>query len=108
MMIFDNQGLGEASRILEIDPATGEVVWTYAGTEVDPFYSETCGLAQRLPDGNTLITESDFGRAFEITADGKVVWEFYNPYRAGPDDRYIATMMEMWRLPDDFPLDWLD
>ena len=35
--------------------------------------------AERLPNGNTLITESDKGRAFEVTHAGEVVWEFWNP-----------------------------
>lgn len=111
VMIFDNLGAGEedrdASRIIELDPATWEVVWSYEGTEGKPFYSETCGLAQRLPNGNTLITETDFGRSFEITREGEIVWEFYNPHRAGEGNRYIATLMEMVRLPVGFPLDWM-
>jgi len=57
--------------------------------------------------GNTLITESDAGRAFETTADGKIVWEFYNPHSAGEQDEYIATLMEVVRLPQFFPTDWL-
>ncbi len=108
VMVFDNLGAGAASRILELDPSTWEVTWSYAGTEAEPFYSETCGLAQRLSNGNTLITETDFGRAFEVTPDGEIVWEFYNPHRAGADGRYIATLMEMIRLPQDFSLDWTE
>ena len=61
----------------------------------------------RLKNGNTLITESDFGRAFEITREGDVVWEYYNPHRGGENDEFIATLMEVLRLPADFPLDWL-
>ncbi len=109
VMIFDNKGAGpEASRILEMDPATWETVWSYEGTEEEPFFSQTCGLAQRLPNGNTLITESDFGRAFEVTRGGDVVWEFYNPHRAGENDRYIATLMEVVRLPSGFSLDSIE
>jgi hypothetical protein len=107
VLIFDNDGGGpQASRVLEMDPATWEVVWSYEGTEEEPFYSATCGLAQRLPNGNTLVTESDYGRAFEITGSGEVVWEFYNPHRTGEGGRYVATLMEMIRLPRGFPLDW--
>jgi len=29
--------------------------------------------------GNTLITESDKGHVFEVTREGKIVWEFYSP-----------------------------
>jgi hypothetical protein len=33
-----------------------------------------------LPNGNTLICEGVFGRMFEVTGDGTVVWEYVNPY----------------------------
>ncbi len=39
-------------------------------------------MQQRLPNGNTLITESSGGRIFEVTRDGEIVWEFFNPRRA--------------------------
>jgi hypothetical protein len=112
VMVFDNLGgaVGEqpGSRFLELDPESWEVTWSYAGSEQEPFYSETCGMAERLPNGNTLITESDYGRAFEITREGDTVWEFYNPHRAGAREQYIATLMEMRRLQPEFPLDWVD
>src|SRR5262249_8866019 len=31
LLVFDNSGLGEASRVLELDPATGATVWEYRG-----------------------------------------------------------------------------
>ncbi len=108
ILLFDNNPAGEASRIVELDPRTGEERWTYEGNPVEPFYSQTCGLAQRLPNGNTLVTESDYGRAFEVTRDGRIVWEFVNPFRAGDEEQFIATMMEMRRLPEDFAPAWLD
>jgi outer membrane protein assembly factor BamB len=37
------------------------------------------GSAQRLANGNTVITESAFGRIFEVTADGTLCWEFVVP-----------------------------
>ena len=36
---------------------------------------------QRLPNGNTLITEGSDGRVFEVTPDHKIVWEFISPYK---------------------------
>jgi len=62
----------------------------------------TCGAADRLPNGNTLITESDGGRAFEVTQQAEVVWEFYNPHRAGDNREFIATLFEVIRLPSSF------
>ena len=31
------------------------------------------------PDGDTLITDSESGRAFEVTREGAKVWEFWKP-----------------------------
>ncbi len=76
---FDN-GMGRGwSRVVEVDPRTGEIVWEYRAPDPGDFYSETRGAAQRLSGGNTLVTESGRGRAFEVTADGEVVWDFVNP-----------------------------
>ena len=33
-----------------------------------------------MSNGNTLITEGNFGRIFQVTPEGKVVWEYINPY----------------------------
>jgi len=107
MLLFDNQGRGKESEVIEMDPATGREIWTYRGTAESPFYSETCGTAERLPNGNTLIVESDGGRAFEVTPDKTIVWEFYNPHRAGEDGRYIATLFDVVRLPPGFGARWI-
>jgi hypothetical protein len=106
LLLFDNKGAGYHSRVLELDPRTMEIVWQYQGTKESPFYTDCCGLSQRLPNGNTLIVESTAGRAFEVTVDKEIVWEFYNPDRAGDQGRYIAALMELVRLAPDFPLAW--
>jgi hypothetical protein len=111
ILLFDNLGTPKRSSVLEIDPATGEVLWRYREDRPGAFYSFCCGSNQRLPNGNTLVTESDAGRAFEIGADREVVWEYLNPHRV-PDPfekgrERIATLFEVVRLPADFPLDWL-
>lgn len=64
LLLFDNVGLRNKSRVLEIDPTTDETLWSYSGTQEDPFLTRACGAAQRLPNGNTLITETNSGRAF--------------------------------------------
>ncbi len=48
------------------------------------FFSPRIGNAKRLPNGNTLITESSFGRFFEVTREGEVVWEYVNPFFGKP------------------------
>ncbi len=108
MLVFDNQGHEGASKVVEIDPLSQELHWLYAGEDLpDAFSSRTCGSNQRLANGNTLVTESDTGRAFEVTPDKKVVWEFYNPARAGEERELVATLFELVRLPSDYGAGWL-
>lgn len=106
MLLFDNGGLKNRSTIWEFDPLTGQVIWYYRGNASEPFYSAFCGTAQRLPNGNTLITESDNGRAFEVTREREIVWEFYNPHRTGENGKWIAMLPEVVRLRPDFPIAW--
>jgi len=74
LLIFNN-GI-KRSSVLELDPVANRVVWKY---EDDTFYSRMRGSVQLLPNGNTLITESDTGHVFEVTASGERVWEFATP-----------------------------
>jgi outer membrane protein assembly factor BamB len=72
------------SRVIEIDRATKEIVWTYQEGYVSEFFSPFISNAQRLPNGNTLICEGSFGRIFEVTHEGEVVWEYINPHAHEP------------------------
>jgi outer membrane protein assembly factor BamB len=104
LLLFDNRGpQGERSRVIELDPRTGRIVWQFGGTPEVDLFSKTLGSCQRLPNGNTLITESENGRALEVTRDGRIVWEFYNPHRAGEHKELVAVLFEMLRLPEKFP-----
>ncbi|MFE6857570.1 aryl-sulfate sulfotransferase [Nocardia sp. NPDC057668] len=94
ILVFDNQGgagyppapLGiyAGSRVLEIDPSTRQIVWQYtaedSGLPSWTFFSSFVSNAQRLPNGNTLITEGMTGRLFQVTSSGQVVWEYGSPY----------------------------
>lgn len=106
ILVFDNGGWGgydvpnpgaptgvkaalrDYSRVLEIDPVAMKIVWQYTPTEAgflapmdsNRFYSPFISGMQRLPNGNTLITEGSDGRVFEVTPDHKIVWEFISPY----------------------------
>jgi Arylsulfotransferase (ASST) len=89
VLIFDNgvHRLDDSmpySRVIEVNPATNQIVWTYQDKPGWNFFSPRMGGAQRLPNGNTLITEASSGRFFEITKDGEVVWEYVNPYFGTP------------------------
>ena len=104
ILIFDNHYTKNSSQIIEFEPFTQEIVWRYRGNDNEKFFSKTCGSNQRLPNGNTLITETDFGRVFEVTRGNVIVWEFINPYRAGDKNELIATIPEMIRVNPNFCL----
>ncbi len=85
------------SRVLEIDPVTLIVKWSYASAN---FYSTNISSAQRLPNGNTLITEGAPGRVFEVTPEKQIVWEYMNPpskFGRGSNAIYRA-----YRIPYDW------
>jgi len=107
LLIFDNLGNHRKSRVIEYHTYRKMVTWEYTGSEDRELFSKTCGAAQRLPNGNTLITESDAGRALEVTSEGVIVWEFYNPHRAGENNELIATLFEVKRVDRDY-LQWLE
>ena len=94
ILLFDNQApsgippvfqnILPATRVLEIDPMSQEIVWQYDAAMSDQnvwdFYSAFAGSARRLNSGNTLICESMYGRIFQVTPDGNIAWEYVNPY----------------------------
>ncbi len=79
ILIYDNGTQRKYSRIIEVEPLTGRIVWEYKGNPPESFFSHWQGSAQRLPNGNTLICESTKAFVFEVTRDGKIVWKFWSP-----------------------------
>ena len=106
ILVFDNGGWGgydvpnpgaptgvkaalrDYSRVLEIDPTTLKIVWQFTPSDMGHlmpftahhFYSPFISGAQRLPNGNTLITEGSGGRLMEVTKNHELVWEYISPY----------------------------
>jgi hypothetical protein len=112
VLLFDNgchrKELPSFSQVVELDPATKKVVWSYRSLPILAFYSFMISGCERLPNGNTHITEGASGRIFEVTPDGETVWEFVSPwllpstwgpttavfraYRIAPDDPRLAGL----------------
>jgi len=86
LTVFDNgahrAGAAEFSQVLEVDPKSNEVVWRYQADPPFNFFTFMGGSAERLPNGNTLIAQTQAGRLFEVTRSGETVWEFVNPFYA--------------------------
>jgi hypothetical protein len=93
------------SRVLEFDPTTLAIVWQYTPNEAgfiipmnaQMFYSSFVSAAQRLPNGNTLITEGAGGRILEVTPQHDIVWEYLSPYRHRT--RNMNLVYRAYRVP---------
>ena len=82
------------SRVLEINPVTLQLVWSYQNAR---FFSTNISGAQRLPNGNTLVTAGAGGRIFEITREGAIVWEFMFPLFSGANQS--NAVYRAYRMP---------
>jgi hypothetical protein len=104
ILVFDNRAdhaegrLLGGSRLLAVDPVSDTVETVYEGTEGEPFFTEGRGKADLLANGNFLITETEFGRVFEVTPDGEIVWSFINRY----DDDRIVHVSGATRYPESY------
>lgn len=113
LLLFDNLGAsdprwGLASRLVELSPTTGEVLWQWQADPPSAFFTRFCGTAARLENGNTLVTETGAGRAFELTPSGEVVWLFQSPHRAGREGELVAALFEVERIPEATVAGWLE
>ena len=109
LILFNNEHWMGTSAIYEITPPVNEngnytitdndpfgpdsITWIHAGT----FHSMIQGGAFRLPNGNTLITESDDAFMFEVNNDHEIVWE----YDFGTFGSFIARAQK-------YSMDYLD
>ncbi|MBW2031140.1 MAG: aryl-sulfate sulfotransferase [Deltaproteobacteria bacterium] len=104
-----NAAKRDHSRVLEFNPITLKVVWQYTARTAGfmprlddyKFYSGYISGAQRLPNGNTLITEGADGRIIEVTPDHKIVWEYISPYYAGKNKNW-NLVYRAYRVPYDW------
>jgi hypothetical protein len=81
ILLFNNGCHGRIgyrrSLVQAIDPISGEVEWEYGSRF---FFSSVAGTVQKLPGANFFIASSHGGRAFEITPEGEIVWEWVPPH----------------------------
>jgi hypothetical protein len=113
VLVFDNGGRSgyggetgsprytrEYSRIIEFNPVTLEIVWQYGAERGDEFFfSHNISSAQRLPNGNTLITEGANGRVFEVTPEKSIIWDFISPF-IGPQGS--PRVYRSYRIPPEW------
>jgi len=106
LLIYTNGGDLEQSTVYELNLPTEltqnsipettqpEILWSYTNSQL---FSPKVSGAVRLPNGNTLITEGDFG-LWEVTQQGEVVWKFsaqgffWRAYHYAKDDPAIIAL----------------
>ena len=67
----------QAKRVRRVYP-----VASVTSTSSTPLFAPFISGAQRLPNGDTLITDGPDGRIFEITKKGDTVWAYQNAFAA--------------------------
>lgn len=88
----------DTSQIVRFDPTSGKTDILFPKGEDDKFYTNIMGAHQKLANGNRLITESRQGRVFEVTEQGRIVWDYRLPY----DDEVASLFSVAMRLPLDY------
>jgi hypothetical protein len=91
-----------SSRIIEMDPVSQKIVWSYDGAAEQKFYAHRRGLADRLPNGNVLAVDPEEGRVFEVApgAGDEIVWDYVNLIEPGSTGQLIDARR--------YPADGLD
>jgi hypothetical protein len=95
LLIFDNHGGPNGSRVIEYDPQTQAFPWWYPDGKGQPFKTPDRGMAQRLPNGNTLVVDSQGGQIMEVSPSGQLVWSYTTgrfittARRYGPDELHF-------------------
>jgi hypothetical protein len=107
VLIFDNgchRPRGPSfSRVVEVDPATSEIVWSYFHPTVLAFYSFMVSGCERLANGNTFVTEGATGRLFEVTSEGETVWEYVSPWILPSNFGPTPAVFRAFRIPANDP-----
>lgn len=107
LSVFDNNspsddpefdGTERFSRIVEISARDNSLAVLFEGSPEQPFFSHIMGKHQLLPNGDLLITEAMKGRAFEVDAQGELVWEYVNYVAEG----MVGIVSEVKRYPLDY------
>ncbi len=102
ILLYDNRITGDVpklggSRLVEIDPVSRKMVWTYEGKDDQAFYAPSRGEQQLLPNGNILISDPYGGRVVEIAPAhaNNTVWEWVNLIEPG----LVGMITDVQRVP---------
>ena len=77
----------DGDYLLREGVAAADMVWSYGpqAGRAGSFYCTHMSAAQRLPNGNTLITMGPQGLLVEVTVEGREVWRYLSPVMFSED-----------------------
>lgn len=129
LMIFNNDvpsADGNYSEVIEIVPpmnddgytladgqpyGPAEPEWRHGASDPASFYSPFISGATRQANGNTLICSGAQGRFLEVTADGRVVWDYRDDHSGDvrmpdgstphPVGEFTYAVFRVTRIPPD-------
>lgn len=95
ILVFDNGLNARRTRLVVVDPKTREVVWHWSAQPPESFFCPLAGGCERLENGNLLVTNSTAGGAFELTMDGRIVWQLTLPVSVYGAERGRVSIYRM-------------
>jgi hypothetical protein len=100
-IVFDNGNYRDpqVSRAVEftVNPALGTMTEVWSWTDpANPMNDLSGGDADRLPNGNTLLTHVTGGRIIEVTSGGDIVWDMTMDY---PGTNLVHPVYQCERVP---------
>ncbi|MEQ8964352.1 MAG: arylsulfotransferase family protein [Azospirillaceae bacterium] len=107
ILIFDNKGdwaRGGKSRVIEVDPATGGIVWSFPdGPDGEPLWSDYRAEQEVVPGTaeaeagagaqTILVNAFTTGRLLEVDRAGRVLWEYRCPDRHPEKPKVACSVM---------------
>jgi hypothetical protein len=86
--------------------APPEIVWEFVAEPPESLFAVYVSSAQRLPNGNTFITDGTGGRLMEVTRAGEVVWDYLSEFTGNmPENPFFApnAIFRARRYGPDYP-----
>jgi hypothetical protein len=114
ILLMDNLGcfanLKFCSRVMEYNPATTGITWSYPtrfGKNDPQFLNMVLGHVQRLPNGNTFLSQPYDGSLLEITPSGERVWQYTLPLFRGRDRKVNSEYILRNKQQEGYPRKFL-
>jgi hypothetical protein len=73
------------NSLSRLNPVNFQSTWQYHADPIGTSFTTSEESAEVLENGHIFVTRPTNGSSFELTPEGRVVWEWYNPERVNTD-----------------------